>query len=167
MDADYRTPMQNSLLWVYEGQTQFWGYVLGALGHAVEQDTLDAIAYRSRLQHRHAGPQLAPAGRHHQRSDHRRPHTDPVAQPAAFGGLLQRRPADLARCRPHASPNVGRKRSIDDFAAAFFGIRDRDWGEVTYTLDDVVRPSTASSTIGAATCSARLRRAPGPVEGIN
>lgn len=22
---DYRTPMQDSLLWVYEGQTQFWG----------------------------------------------------------------------------------------------------------------------------------------------
>ena len=31
----------------------------------------------------------------------------------------------------------GGKRSIDDFARAFFGIRDRDWGEVTYTLDDV------------------------------
>src|SRR3546814_20543141 len=27
---DYRMPMQNSLLWVYEGQTQFWGYVLDA-----------------------------------------------------------------------------------------------------------------------------------------
>jgi predicted metalloprotease with PDZ domain len=32
----------------------------------------------------------------------------------------------------------GGKRSIDDFAKAFFGIRDRDWGEVTYTFDDVV-----------------------------
>jgi predicted metalloprotease with PDZ domain len=33
----------------------------------------------------------------------------------------------------------GGKRSIDDFAKAFFGIRDRDWGEVTYTLDDIVK----------------------------
>jgi predicted metalloprotease with PDZ domain len=32
----------------------------------------------------------------------------------------------------------GGKRSIDDFARAFFGVRDRDWGELTYTLDDVV-----------------------------
>jgi predicted metalloprotease with PDZ domain len=32
----------------------------------------------------------------------------------------------------------GGKRSIDDFAKAFFGVRDRDWGELTYTLDDVV-----------------------------
>jgi predicted metalloprotease with PDZ domain len=33
----------------------------------------------------------------------------------------------------------GGKRSIDDFARAFFGVRDRDWGELTYTLDDIVR----------------------------
>jgi predicted metalloprotease with PDZ domain len=32
----------------------------------------------------------------------------------------------------------GGKRSIDDFAKAFFGVRDRDYGELTYTLDDVV-----------------------------
>ena len=33
------------LLWVYEGQTQFWGYVLGARsGMLSKQDTLDAIA---------------------------------------------------------------------------------------------------------------------------
>jgi predicted metalloprotease with PDZ domain len=30
------------------------------------------------------------------------------------------------------------KRSLDDFAKAFFGMRDRDWGEYTYTFDDVV-----------------------------
>ncbi len=28
-------------------------------------------------------------------------------------------------------------KSIDDFAHAFFGIRNGDWGEVTYTFDDV------------------------------
>jgi len=32
----------------------------------------------------------------------------------------------------------GGKRSIDDFAKAFFGVRDRDWGEMTYDLDDIV-----------------------------
>ena len=30
MTPDFRTPMRNSMLWVYEGQTQFWGYVLQA-----------------------------------------------------------------------------------------------------------------------------------------
>jgi predicted metalloprotease with PDZ domain len=32
----------------------------------------------------------------------------------------------------------GGKRSIDDFAKAFYGMRDRDYGELTYTFDDVV-----------------------------
>jgi predicted metalloprotease with PDZ domain len=32
----------------------------------------------------------------------------------------------------------GGKRSIDDFAKAFFGVRDRDWGELTYTFDTIV-----------------------------
>jgi predicted metalloprotease with PDZ domain len=30
-------------------------------------------------------------------------------------------------------------RSLDDFARAFFGVNDRDWGELTYTFDDIVR----------------------------
>ena len=29
------------------------------------------------------------------------------------------------------------KKSIDDFARAFFGVRDGDWGELTYTFEDV------------------------------
>ncbi|HET6942793.1 MAG TPA: peptidase M61, partial [Sphingomicrobium sp.] len=42
---DYRTPMQDSLLWVYEGQTQFWGYILGARsGMLSKEDTLGALA---------------------------------------------------------------------------------------------------------------------------
>ena len=42
---DFRTPMQGSLLWVYEGQTQFWGYVLAARsGMLSKEDVLQAIA---------------------------------------------------------------------------------------------------------------------------
>jgi predicted metalloprotease with PDZ domain len=42
---DFRTPMRDSLLWVYEGQTQFWGYVLQARSGLVsKQDTLDQYA---------------------------------------------------------------------------------------------------------------------------
>ena len=33
----------------------------------------------------------------------------------------------------------GGARSLDDFAQAFFGVNDRDWGQLTYTFDDVVR----------------------------
>ena len=45
MVDDFATPLENDLLWVYEGQDQFWGYVLGARsGLVTKQETLDALA---------------------------------------------------------------------------------------------------------------------------
>ncbi len=42
---DFSVPMRNSMLWVYEGQTQYWGYVLSARsGLLTKQETLEAIA---------------------------------------------------------------------------------------------------------------------------
>jgi predicted metalloprotease with PDZ domain len=137
---DYRTPMQDSLLWVYEGMTQFYGYVLGARsGMLSKQDTLDAIAATAATY----GP--GTPGRVW------RPLVDTTNDPI----IAQRSPqpwrswqrsedyysegqliwTDVDRIIRQQS---GGKRSIDDFARAFFGVRDRDWGELTYTLDDIV-----------------------------
>ena len=137
---DYRTPMQDSMLWVYEGQTQFWGYVLGARsGMLSKQDTLDAIAATV------AAYSTGTPGRVW------RPLIDTTNDPI----IAQRAPQpwrswmrsedyynegqlmwlDVDRIIRQQS---GGKRSIDDFAKAFFGVRDRDWGELTYTLDDIV-----------------------------
>ena len=136
---DYRTPMQNSLLWVYEGQTQFWGYVLGARsGMLSKQDTLDAIA--------------ATAATYSEGTPGRawRPLVDTTNDPIISG--RQPQPwRSWQRAEDYYSEGQliwidvdrilrqqsGGKRSIDDFARAFFGIRDRDWGEVTYTLEEV------------------------------
>ena len=42
---NYNVPMQNSLLWVYEGQTQYWGLVLAARsGLRTRQQALDEMA---------------------------------------------------------------------------------------------------------------------------
>ena len=137
---DYRTPMQNSLLWVYEGQTQFWGYVLGARsGMLSKEDTLDAIAATA------AAYSLGTPGRAW------RPLVDTTNDPIIAGRQpipwrSQQRSEDYYSEGQLIWLDVDRiireqsrgKRSIDDFAKAFFGIRDRDWGEVTYTLDDVV-----------------------------
>ena len=136
---DYRTAMEGSLLWVYEGQTQFWGYVLGARsGMLSKQDTLDAIAstaasysegtpgraWRALVDTTNdpivAGRQPQP-WRNWQRAE------DYYSE----GQLIW---IDVDRIIREQS---GGKRSIDDFAKAFFGIRDGDWGEVTYTLDDI------------------------------
>jgi predicted metalloprotease with PDZ domain len=137
---DFRTPMQDTMLWVYEGGTQFWGYVLGARsGMLSKQDTLDAIAataatysegtpgrqWRS-LEDTTNDPIIAQRApqpwRSFQRSE------DYYSE----GELIW---MDVDRIIRQQS---GGKKSIDDFAKAFFGVRDRDWGELTYTFDDVV-----------------------------
>jgi predicted metalloprotease with PDZ domain len=142
---DYRTPMQDSLLWVYEGQTQFWGYVLGARsGMLSKQDTLDAIASTA------ASYSLGTPGRVW------RPLIDTTNDPIiarrspqpyrswqrsedyySEGQLIWIDVDRIIRQQSHG------KKSIDDFAKAFFGVRDRDWGELTYTLDDIVKTLNA------------------------
>jgi predicted metalloprotease with PDZ domain len=132
--------MQDNLMWVYEGQTQFWGYVLGARsGMLSKQDTLDAIAATA------AGYSVGTPGRSW------RPLVDTTNDPI----IAQRAPQpwrSWQRSEDYYSEGElmwidvdriirqqsGGKRSIDDFAHAFFGVRDRDWGELTYTLDDIV-----------------------------
>jgi predicted metalloprotease with PDZ domain len=135
---DYRTPMRGSLLWVYEGQTQFWGYVLQARsGMVSKQDTLDAYAGIAGLY------DLAPARQWRAMVDTT---NDPV--------ISARRPkgwTSWQRSEDYYNEGLmiwmevdamlrqqsGGAKSIDDFAKAFFGVRDGDWGELTYTFDDV------------------------------
>jgi predicted metalloprotease with PDZ domain len=138
---DFNTvPMEGSLLWVYEGQTQFWGYVLGARsGMLSKQDTLDAIAATA------ASYSTGTPGRVW------RPLVDTTNDPTAAGRQPQAYRSwqrsedyysegqliwiDVDRIIRTASAG---KRSIDDFAKAFYGMRDGDYGELTYTFDDVV-----------------------------
>lgn len=137
---DYRTPMQDTLLWVYEGQTQFWGYVLGARsGMLSKQDTLDAIAATA------AGYGEGTPGRNWRALEDTT--NDPsIAQRAAQPWRSWQRSEDYYSEGQLMWIDVDRiirqqsggKRSIDDFAKAFFGVRDRDFGELTYTFDDIV-----------------------------
>ncbi|WP_310498436.1 peptidase M61 [Sandarakinorhabdus sp.] len=136
---DFRTPMRNSLLWVYEGQTQFWGYVLQARSGLVSRtDTLDQIAgIAATLDNRPArgwrslddttnDPVIvarSPKGwLSFQRSE------DYYAE-----GMLIWMEVDAILRRETAG-----KRGMDDFARAFFGTGEGDWGVVPYDLGTVV-----------------------------
>jgi predicted metalloprotease with PDZ domain len=137
---DYRTPMRNSLLWVYEGQTQFWGYVLQARsGIVTKQDTLDAYA-------------AIAATLDTRRAREWRPLVDTTNDPI----ISARRPkgwTSWQRSEDYYNEGLliwmevdsilrqqsGGSKSIDDFARAFFGVRDGDWGVLTYTFEDVVQ----------------------------
>ncbi len=142
---DYRTPMQDSLLWVYEGQTQFWGYVLGARsGMLSKEDTLGAIASIAAT-YGYATPGRA-----------WRPLVDTTNDPIIAARAPQpwrswQRSEDYYSEGLLIWMDVDRilreesrgKKSLDDFAHAFFGMRNRDYGELTYTFDDVVKTLNA------------------------
>ncbi len=136
---DYRQPMQNNLLWVYEGQNQFWGLVLAARsGTQSKEIVLGQLANV-------AGSYTQQPGRDW-RSVEDTTH-DPI-----FGRRKPKPFASLSRDEDYynesalvwleadqiiRSGTLGRK-GMDDFAKAFFGIRDGDWGQVGYEFEDVV-----------------------------
>jgi predicted metalloprotease with PDZ domain len=136
---DYRTPMRDELLWVYEGQDQFWGYVLAARSGVQPKDVvLGMIAAQ-------AGFYSIQPGRAWR-----------SVEDTTFDPIIdKRRPqpyTSLNRNEDYYSEGMlvwleadqiiregtrGRK-GLDDFAKAFFGMNDGDWGVLTYTFDDVV-----------------------------
>ena len=136
---DYAAPMRDSLLWVYEGQTQYWGQVLAARsGLWTRQQALDALAMTAALY----GGRPGRAWRSVEDTTN-----DPIinarrpipwvswqrSEDYYSEGLLVWLDADtLIRERS------GGKRSLDDFARAFFGVNDGSWTPLTYTFDDVV-----------------------------
>ena len=135
---NFNTPMRPGLLWVYEGQTQYWGYVLAARsGFISRQQALDLIANTAATFDTRIGRNWRPLAdttldpiiaarrslpwQNWQRSE------DYYSE----GQLIWLDADTLIRER------TGGKRSLDDFAKAFFGVNDGDWGTLTYTRRDL------------------------------
>lgn len=137
---DYRQPMIGDMLWMYEGQTQFWGYVLAARSGVQPKDiVLGAIANA-------AGYRSEAAGRQWRSVDDTT--RDPIinarqalpyssltrSEDYYWEGLLVWLEADQIIRR-----GTNEARGLDDFARAFFGVNDGDWGDLTYDFDEIVR----------------------------
>ena len=136
---NFNVPMRDSLLWVYEGQTQYWGFVLAARsGLLTKQQTLDAIAATAALYDHRKGREW-------------RPLQDTTNDPI----LAMRRPLpwlSWQRSEDYYSEGQliwldadtlirqrsGGKRSLDDFARGFFGVDNGSWTVHTYTFDDLI-----------------------------
>ena len=140
----FDTPMRDSLLWVYEGQTQYWGFVLAArAGLLTRQETLDAIALT-------AATYDARVGRAWRQMEDTT--NDPI--------ISERRPLSWLswqRSEDYYSEGQliwldadtlirqlsGGKRSLDDFAKAFFGVDDGSYVTEPYDFDAVVQALNA------------------------
>ena len=139
---NYNVPMQDSLLWVYEGQTQYWGNVLtGRSGMRPQQASLDALALVAAT-YRDNRPGLTWRAVQDTTNDpiiaQRRPkpyRNWQLSEDYYSAGQMIWLDADVRiRTLTH-----GRK-SLDDFAHAFFGVNDGEWKvQNTYTFDDVVK----------------------------
>jgi predicted metalloprotease with PDZ domain len=139
--ADLNTPLDDSLMWVYEGQTQYWGNVLTARsglrpldGARDELSNVAAtyaqgrpgLAWRS-IQDTTYDPVIAarkpkPYGNYQLSEDYYR------------GGQMIWLEADVL-----IRSKTGNRKSLDDFAKAFFGVDDGKWQTPKlYSFDDVV-----------------------------
>jgi predicted metalloprotease with PDZ domain len=141
---NYNVPMQDSLLWVYEGQTQYWGEVLAARsGLRTRQQALDQLALTA------AYHQMQPGRQWRSLQDTTNDEIINPRRPQSWrdwqrfedyyseGALIWLDVDTLIRERSSG------KRSLDDFARAFFGIDDGSFTTVTYTFDDIVKALNA------------------------
>jgi predicted metalloprotease with PDZ domain len=166
---DFATPMQGSLLWVYEGQDQYWGYVLGARsGLVTRQDTLDAIANTAAAYEYRVGRQWRAL---------EDTTNDPVISARKPKGWLSwQRNEDYYSegqliwldADTLIREQTRGKKSLDDFARAFFGVDDGSWIPLTYQFDDVVAALNAVTPYDwASFLKTRLEgHGPAPLDGL-
>jgi predicted metalloprotease with PDZ domain len=141
---NYNVPMQDSLLWVYEGQTEYWGQVLAARsGLRTRQQALDQFAITAAHYEVQKGRQWRPL---------QDTTNDEIINPRRPQSWL-----DWQRFEDYYSESAliwldvdtwirehsKGARSLDDFARAFFGINDGSFAVVTYTFDDIVKALNA------------------------
>ncbi|MBK6800118.1 peptidase M61 [Novosphingobium sp.] len=135
---DYRQPMQGDLLWAYEGQDQFWGLVLAARSGLQGKDMV-------------LGMLANWAGNFSEQPGRRWRSVEDTGFDPVFAARKAKPYASLARSEDYYTEGAlvwleidqiirretAGKKSIDDFARAFFGMRDGDWGQLTFELKDV------------------------------
>ena len=137
---DFNAPMRDSLLWVYEGQTQYWGQVLAARSGLVSAADIreDLAEEAARLQ-----VQGGRAWRNLQDTTN-----EPILQnqPGRRDWRTWQRSFDFydegaliwLEADMLIRQKSGGKRSLDDFARRFFGAEPARVAPLTYTFDDVV-----------------------------
>ncbi|KRG68983.1 M61 family metallopeptidase [Pseudoxanthomonas dokdonensis] len=137
---NFNVPMGDSLLWLYEGQTQFFGQVLAARSGMWSQEQTRAMLAATAAVYDRGRPGLSWRNIQDTTNDptiaSRRPlpyRNYQMSEDYYSGGLMVWLEVDN-KLRELS----GGKRSIDDFAKAFFGMDNGVWEVNTYTFEDIV-----------------------------
>ena len=167
---DYRQPMQDDLLWTYEGQDQFWGTVLAARSGLQGKDMV-------------LGMLAGWAGSFSVQPGRRWRSVEDTGHDPIFAARKAKPFPSLARNEDYYTEGAliwlefdqiirretGGKRSIDDFAKLFFGMNDGDYGQLTYELDEIITKLNAVAPYDWAGLIEKRINTPGqpaPVMGI-
>jgi predicted metalloprotease with PDZ domain len=144
LTANFNLPMQDSLLWVYEGATSYWGHVLGARSGLVEASQMrEGLAATAALYDNRVGRSW-------------RSLADTTNEPI----INRRRPLgwmSYQRAEDYYSEGEliwldvdtkirelsGEQRSLDDWARGFFGVQNGRRQPLGYTFKDVVESLNA------------------------
>jgi len=137
--GDYSQPVRGNLLWLYEGQTQFWGHVLSARSGLQSQDMVLAMIATQ------AGTYAEQPGRGWRSLEDTG--FDPV-----FSARRPKPYASLARGEDYYNEGMliwleadqiirsqtGGRRGLDDFARLFFAVQDNGQRYRAYGLGEIV-----------------------------
>jgi len=166
---NFNVPMGDSLLWVYEGQTQYWGFVLAARsGLWTADQARDALAL---VASRYADNRPGFAWRNVEDTTNdpvvsaRRPlpyRNYQMSEEYYSAGQMIWLAVD-AKLRELSHD----RRSLDDFARGFFGVDNGRWTVDPYTFDDVVATLNAiAPNDWAAFLRERIEAKAAPLDGF-
>jgi predicted metalloprotease with PDZ domain len=140
--ANFNTPMQNDLLWVYEGLTDYYGNVLAARSgmRTLDQarDVIAGIAANFKISPGRNWRSLEDTTNQAIMSFHG---AQPEDWPSRQRGLDYYQESDLIWLDADTTIRElsdGHK-CLDDFAKLFFGIDNGSYVTVTYTFEDIVK----------------------------
>ena len=140
LTANHNVPTQNTLLWVYEGQTEYWGDVLAARSGLHSKDvalaTLGSVAAFYDNQPGRQWRALQDTNNHNLLG---------YRVPGQFTSWM-RGTGDYYResllvwldADTLIREGTNGRKSLDDFAKGFFGHDDGEWAPQGYTFEDVV-----------------------------
>ena len=136
---NFNSPLQNSLLWVYEGQTQYYGQVIAARsGLLSKQQAMDALAMTAATFDTRVGRKW--------RAMQDTTNDPIISQRQPKGWLSWQRDEDYYSegqliwldVDTTIREKTGGRKSLDDFARAFYGVQDGSYTPAPYTFEYVV-----------------------------